>query len=118
MSVLTRKHLTKVVIGKKLFNIPKKEADAILALVEVIEAACGVSSEVVYKEVAKNRPRNAVYLRGIRTRENMSQAELSKKTGIAVSNISKLENGARKITEPMAKKLGKALGVDFKKFLS
>ena len=61
MSAHMKKHLTKVAIGKKEFNIPKKEAQAILSLVESIDQSTndngGTSSEVIFKEVAKNRPK-------------------------------------------------------------
>jgi len=121
MSAHMKKHLTKVAIGKKEFNIPQKEAQAILSLVESIHQSTsnngGIPSEVIFKEVAKNRPKGAVYLRGIRTREDVSQKELEKLTGIPISNISKYESGSRKITDPIAKKLAKALNIDYRKLL-
>jgi len=121
MSAHMKKHLTKVAIGKRKFNIPKKEAQAILSLVESIDQSTsssdGIPSEVVFKEVAKNRPKGAVYLRGIRTREDISQKELDRLTGIPISNISKYESGSRKITESIAKKLAKALNINYRKLL-
>ncbi len=118
MSAHMKKHLTKVSIGKKEFQIPKKEAQAVLALVESIGISSNTPSEVVFKEVAKNRPKGAVYLRGIRTREDISQKQLEKMTGVPVSNISKYESGSRKITESIAKKFAKALKIEVKKLLA
>ena len=88
-----------------------------LALVESIDKSSNTSSEVVFKEFAKDRPKGAVYLRGIRTREGIGQKELSEMTSIPVSNISKYESGARPITETIAKKLSKALGIKESKLL-
>lgn len=120
MSVHMKKPLIKVSVGSKRFKIPPQEAKAVLAIVKSIEHlnhSTNKSAHVVYREFAKNRCKGAVYLRGIRTRENISQKELGRKTGIPVSNISKYESGSRKITEPVAKKLAKALNITTKKLL-
>ena len=120
MLVHTKKPLIKISVGKEEFKIPRKEAQAVLALVKSINLSNfskNKAAMVVYKEIAKNRPRGAVYLRGIRTRENMSQKQLEKITGIPASNISKYENGSRKITISIAKKLAGALNVSEKKLL-
>ena len=46
-------------------------------------------SHIVFKEVAKGRPRNAVYLRGTsRTRENIAQKQLAKMTRHSLQVIS------------------------------
>ena len=113
--------LIKVSVGKEKFKISHTDAKSILVLIKRIEHlhrhSTNKSAYVVYREHAKNRCKGAVYLRGIRTRENISQKELGKKTGIPVTNISKYESGSRKITEPVAKKLAKALNVTTKKLL-
>ena len=120
MSARMKKPLIKVSFGKEKFQLPYKEAAALLSLVKSIDhfhLPQNKTAEVVYKEIAKNRPKGAVYLRGIRTRENISQKQLSKITGIPVSNISKYESGSRKITASIAQKLSKALDITETKLL-
>ena len=120
MLVHTKKLLIKISVGKEEFKIPRKEAQAVLALVKSINLSNyskNKAAEVVYKEIAKNRPKGAVYLRGIRNRENISQKQLEKITGIPASNISKYESGSRKITISIAKKLAGALNINEKKLL-
>lgn len=118
MSARMKKPLTKITIGKKSFALPKKEAHAILSLVESIDTAyANTPANVVFKQFAKERPKGAVYLRGIRTREALSQKDLEKLTGIPLSNISKYESGSRKMTESIAKKFAKALKIDHRKLL-
>lgn len=51
------------------------------------------------------------------TGQGWTQKRLSKATGIAQADISKMVHGKRAIGLATAKKLGKALGVDFRKFL-
>jgi len=58
-----------------------------------------------------------VCLRGARYREDMTQAELSEKTGIPIRHISEMENGKRTIGKAMAKRLGEALNVGYRIFL-
>ena len=120
MSVHMKKPLIKVSVGSKRFKIPQQEAKAVLAIVKSIEHlnhSTNKSAHVIYREFAKNRCKGAIYLRGIRTRENISQKVLEKKTGIPVTNISKYESGSRKITESVAKKLAKALDIKSSKLL-
>jgi len=116
-----KKHLTKVAIGKKEFILSQNDAQAILSLAESLDRTNryqdGVPAEVVFKQIAKDRPKGAIYLRGIRNRENMSQKELEKKSGIPLSNISKYENGTRKITESVAKKFAKIFKAEYHQFI-
>ena len=57
-------------------------------------------------------------LRGARYREDVSQRQLAKLTGVSVQNISHMEHGRRPIGKEMAKKLGKALNVDWRLLLT
>lgn len=57
-------------------------------------------------------------LRGYRHKHNMSQQELSEKSGIARSVIAQYESGKRRITLRAAEKLGKALGEDPQKLVT
>jgi DNA-binding XRE family transcriptional regulator len=57
-------------------------------------------------------------LRGARYREEVSQRQLSKLTGVSVQNISAMEHGRRPIGKEMAKRLGKVLNTDWRLLLS
>ena len=57
-------------------------------------------------------------LRGARYREDVSQRQLAKLTGVSVQNISNMEHGRRPIGKEMAKKLGKVLNVDWRLLLT
>jgi DNA-binding XRE family transcriptional regulator len=56
-------------------------------------------------------------LAGARYREDLTQIELSKLTGIPQRHISEMENGKRTIGKEMAKRLGNALNISYKVFL-
>ena len=56
-------------------------------------------------------------LAGARTREGLTQMQLSEITGIPQRHISEMENGKRPIGKEMAKRMGKALNIGYKVFL-
>lgn len=121
MSVHTKKHLTKIKIENEEFLLPKKNSKAILSIVRELSHKQNYNDHIPAQEFTKKalgkRPKGAALLRGHRGKENISQIELSKKTGISVPNISAYENGSRKITEAVAKRFAKAFKTDHKKFL-
>lgn len=57
-------------------------------------------------------------LRAYRLREDLTQAQLAKKTGIAQGHISAMERGTRAIGFKSAKTLAKVLGCRWEKLLS
>jgi len=99
--------------AKKLTFIPAKH----LQKLEDFLKKYGESESIPWEELAKDRiakyGKTGIVLRGARYREGLSQKELAKRTGISQENISKMENGQRPIGEKVAKKLAKALRIDF-----
>lgn len=51
------------------------------------------------------------------TGQSWTQKRLAKETGISQADISKMVNGKRPIGPSVARKLGKAFGVDYRRFL-
>ncbi|WP_353120192.1 helix-turn-helix transcriptional regulator [Nitratidesulfovibrio sp.] len=60
----------------------------------------------------------AAILRGLRYREGMTQAVLSRRTGIPQRHISEMENHRRPIATQNARKLAEALSCPLTHFLS
>ncbi len=69
--------------------------------------------QVAADRIAKYKQAGLV-LRGARYREGFSQKELAKRCGISQDNLSRMENGKRAIGEKTAKKLAKALDIDYR----
>ena len=59
----------------------------------------------------------ALYLRGIRRREGLTQKQLAETTGMRQTHISEMEHGKRAISKQSAKKLAIALRTHWKHFL-
>lgn len=114
----TKQAACKVVIevpgqAKQYTFVPAKHLQKLANFLEKY----GESESIPWEELAKDRiakyKKSGLALRGARYREGLSQKELSKRTGISQENISKMENGQRTIGEKVAKKLAKALRIDF-----
>lgn len=57
-------------------------------------------------------------LAGARYREDLTQIELSRRTGISRDHISKMENGHKPISEANAQKIADVLSIDRKHLLT
>ena len=58
-----------------------------------------------------------IALKGSRKKENLTQKDLAQITSIPQGHISEMETGKRGIGREIARKLGKALNVDYRIFL-
>ena len=120
MSAHMKKHLTKVSVGHREFELPVKEAKIILSLIKSIEQTHmqkvfgSTKWPLIYKENFGNFPQWAVCLKAAREKQNLSQRELSHLCNIPATTISKYENGERHISIAQAKKLAKALKIHTK----
>jgi DNA-binding XRE family transcriptional regulator len=59
----------------------------------------------------------AMALRGLRGREDITQAELAARLGVSQNVISEMESGKRPISQKMAKRLGEEFDLPYKVFL-
>lgn len=76
-----------------------------------------VDWKVVAKESIEKHGQVGMVLRGARYREDMSQKELARRSGVSQENISRIENGKRVAGEKVAKKLAKPLKIDYRLLL-
>ena len=100
---------------KKFSFVPAKYLPK---LEEFLEKYGQPEESIPWEELAASRIKKygkaGLALRGARFREGLSQKELAKRSGVSQENVSKMENGQRTIGEKVAKKLAKALKIDYK----
>src|ERR1700690_1225481 len=107
MSAHMKAHFTKRATCKVIIEMPGKvkrltfvPAKHLQKLEDFLEKY-GESDSISWEELAKDRiakyKKSGLALRGARYRENLSQKELAKRTGISQENISKMENSQRTI---------------------
>jgi DNA-binding XRE family transcriptional regulator len=103
------------------FKVRPEHVDRIRKFVEQIEPAqdddISITLDEFFTKHYPGQTEGAVYLRGIRARENMSQIKLAELTGIPQRHISEMENGKRPIGKERAKLLAKALNCDYRLML-
>lgn len=105
--------------GKKMMHsyLPATAIPKLEAFLNKYSESNSVDWTVVAKESIEKHGQAGMVLRGARFRENLSQKELAKLSGISQENISRIENGKRSIGEKVAKKLAKPLKINFKLLL-
>lgn len=108
--------------AEKISYISHKNIDKLEAFLEkYAEVQEEDDKPVAWEELAKDRiakyKKVGLVLRGMCCRENMSQKELSERSGISQNEISKIENGKRTVGEKVAKKLAEALKFNYQLLL-
>ena len=111
-------HTKKPPIELKFIGPPENKEKAISVLQSL--GFADVSDLIPVSELFedfKEESLPGVALLGARTKENITQKQLSKLTGIPQSHISVMENNKRTIGKKRAMILGKALKISYKVFL-
>src|SRR5689334_11806637 len=75
------------------------------------------SSKNIFAQLEKELTKAGALLKGLRTRENLSQIAFAKKIVTTQANLSAMENGRRPIGKIIAKRLEEIFGVDYRYFL-
>jgi DNA-binding XRE family transcriptional regulator len=106
-------------------TVPSEDAErlckAINSLLELARPAARLVNEhgeALYsaREVfPESSPGNR--LRGLRTREGITQKEFAQALGIRQHHVSEMEKGVRAISKDMAKRIGDAYNISYKVFL-
>ena len=123
MSAPMKKHPTDTVQitveGKKrsLFLVPKDKAHSIESLLEEYRMEDFIPAGEVFKDLYAKYGKSGVVLRGLRIREDLSQAELAAKLDCPQPWISAWESGTRALGKKMAQKLAKIFKTDYRVFL-
>ena len=114
----TRENACEIVVkipGKKSATsyIPAKFVGHLENFLNKYAERNSVDWTVVAKDSIAKHKQAGMVLRGARFRESLSQKELAKLSGVSQDNISRIENGKRKVGEKVAKKLAKPLKINY-----
>lgn len=100
---------------KKKLNEFKKMCEEWAKLITPWEDA--TDWEKIAAESLNRYKKAGIVLRGARYREGISQKKLAAKCGISQENLSRMENGKRKMGEKVAKKIAKVLRISYRLLL-
>jgi len=98
------------------FQVPVDKLEDIKRIVACLGGNEAKASTENWRDSFPERHPGTV-LRGLRNRDDLTQAELAKKTGMLQSHISEMENGNRSIGKTIAKKFAQVFNTDYKVFL-
>jgi DNA-binding XRE family transcriptional regulator len=103
----------------KSYSIPKNIFNKYAVENEPVRKAIKhtVPASIIFEKLIKKYTKAGALLKGLRGRENLTQAAFAKKINVTQANLSKMENGKRPIGKTIAKRIEKAFGTDFRYFL-
>ena len=104
--------------GKESYHIPKAAIRKLSSFLKELETEItpwekATPWEVLAEDRIEKYKKSGLVLRGARYREGISQVKLAELTGVHQNEISKIENGKRGVGEKVAKRLAKALKVNY-----
>ncbi|MBU1275403.1 MAG: helix-turn-helix transcriptional regulator [Proteobacteria bacterium] len=119
MLAATKKHRTDKSTAVLTFSGPAAKVAEVVAAMDKLGFSAQEPSKP-WRQVLDydDRELPGVFLAGARYREGMTQAQLAQATGIPRRHISEMEHHKRPIGKQNAKKLGEALKVDPRRFIS
>lgn len=105
--------------GNKHYVIPRSIAEkyVIKSKGKSSTVKSTVSSKEVFAHLVSKISEAGALLRGLRTRENMTQLAFAKKINVTQANLSTMESGKRSIGKTVAKRIAKEFDVDYRMFL-
>jgi DNA-binding XRE family transcriptional regulator len=98
--------------------VPSKNVAKIRKFLKSIDHAVEISErELIPADEVFPGSHAGKILRGLRTREDLTQAQLAEKIGVRPHHISEMEHGKRVIGKAMAQKMATVLNASYKMFL-
>lgn len=98
------------------YSIPEKIL-APYAQIQTKEKSSNVAPSEIFSAWDATHTRAGALLKGLRSRENMTQIEFAKKLRITQSNLSSMENGRRSIGKDIAKRIEAIFKTNYRYFL-
>jgi len=98
------------------YAIPKKIAEQyVVKSKNIIKGS--VPAKIVFEKLEKKLTKSGALLKGLRTREGLTQINFAKKIKVTQANLSNMENGRRPIGKTVAMRIGKLFDIDYRYFL-
>ncbi len=123
MSVVVKMPLIKIEVGeekkRKLYLVPKEAAQAVETLLAQLDESDegSIPATELFPDLGDPKKTPAIALRGVRLRLDLTQKKMAEKIGVSQGDLSKMEKGERSIGKTLALRIGKALGIDYRRFL-
>ena len=103
-----------------IYSIPKTIANKYVVESEKANKATPrtpITIKNILDKLDQKYTKAGALLKGLRLRENLSQAAFAKKIDVTQANLSAMENGRRPIGKIIAKRIEKIFGTNYRYFL-
>lgn len=123
MSAVAKTPLIKIEVtaGKKrkLYLVSPESAYAVETLLgQLNKSEDGfIPATDLFPDLGDPKKTPGIALRGVRLRLGLTQKEMAHKIDVSQGDLSKMEKGERPIGRKLAMRIGKALGLDYRRFL-
>jgi DNA-binding XRE family transcriptional regulator len=107
------KQIAHIVWHGGVYAVPLK----IIAPYKVKSVDNYISVDKLFQDLTQKSGEAGVLLKGLRSREGLSQVQLAKKLKISQANWSAMENGKRTIGKELAKRIASLFKLDYRIFL-
>lgn len=103
------------------FQVPQEAAQGLIkflkSLQEQIKLKDTVPAAEIFPDLKDPVKRIGIIFKGLRFKNDLTQAQVAKRLGIDQSDVSKIEKGKRPIGKALAKKIEKEFGIDYRRLL-
>lgn len=113
---IVKRHPELKAIGPKRLKIVKRAIEEAITL-SSRELLTPKETDAAFKHRVPDSGQSSAALRAYRSRAELTQRELAKKSGIPQPHIAAMESGKRPIGLIAAKKLALALGINYRKLV-
>ena len=107
--------------SSRVFRLSREKARGILSLIQEHEVhgddLTAVPADEVFKDLYEKYGRAGTAIRGARSRDGLTQADLAKKLKVTQSDISQMETSRRSVGKKMALRLAQVFKTDYRIFL-
>ena len=123
MSAVAKTPLIKIEVSegkkRKLYLVSEENAHAVETLLGHLDESneSSIPATELFPNLADPKKTPGIALRGIRLRLELTQKQMAEKIGVTQGDLSKLEKGERPIGKNLALRIGKTLGIDYRRFL-
>ena len=123
MSVVAKTPLIKIEFSegkrRKLYLLTEESAGAFKTLLNQLDQSDEgfIPATEHFPDFGDSKKTPGIALRGVRHRLGLTQKKMATKIGVGQGDLSKMEKGERPIGKKLAMRIGKKLGIDYRRFL-
>ena len=124
MSAHMRKHHTntehiRMTYHSNVYEVPLRvlEKYRIVKSPSKKEASDTINAEDFFSNVDEKYSKAGALLKGLRYREDLNQTEFAKRINVTQADLSKMENGKRRIGRTLAQRIAKEFGINYRSLL-